>query len=60
MAFTVRQIDKERLGKVSKKSIAEIKEDLELLRAYDEKIANGPISDGRKYVKQLMNAGRTT
>ena len=56
MAFTIRQIDKKRLGKVSERSIAEIKEDLEMLKAYDEKIASGSILDGRKYVKHLMNA----
>lgn len=56
MAFTIRQIDKKRLGKVAERSIAEIKEDLEMLKAYDEKIASGSILDGRKYVKHLMNA----
>ncbi|MGI0101915.1 MAG: hypothetical protein ACREA7_04890 [Nitrosotalea sp.] len=54
MAFTVRQIDKKRLGQISERSIAEIKEDLEMLKTYDEKIADGSISDGRKYVKHLM------
>lgn len=60
MAFTVRQIDKKRLEKVSERSIAEIKEDLEMLKTYDEKIASGSISDGRKYVMHLMGAGHKT
>lgn len=60
MAFTVRQIDKKRLGKVSESSIAEIKEDLEMLKTYDEKIASGSISDGIEYVKHLMGTGHRT
>lgn len=60
MAFTVRQIDKKRLGQISERSIAEISVDLEMLKTYDEKIADGSISDGRKYVKQLMGTGCKT
>lgn len=54
MKFTSKKTEKEKVKEITERVVGKINSDLEMLKTFDENIGTGIITDGRKYLEEIM------